>query len=347
MSDTDFKIIPAISTKRATEIALEIIEEERSGKQLGLKTRFSSLNIALRKYFRFNTVNLFAGLSGHGKSYFLNELNEDFLDYGEGGINQYIDFIPIIFQFCFEMSAYNEILRTCAADLGFNYNYLLSSQWDKENKEYNKLTDEELQQVKNFMQYYQNKSILFFETSANLNIIYNTVNYYYTHYQKLHKQKGGKPYKFIVNIDHTLLIEKLNEKDTLDLMSKTGAVAIKIRKSFGAMVNLIGQLNNNIESTERILKPQMHFPMKSDIYAQGQLYNACDSVFVIHQPSMLGIKQYGTQKWDSRGLIHFLVLKARHGSIGSIKFLNALSKGKIIEYPESDNQVKEDNNLDK
>jgi len=338
---SDINILPVTSKEQATQQALEVIQAERTGKQLGLLTRFPAFNIAMRKYLRFNTVNLWAGLSGHGKSYLLNLITEDCLDYLEqNGLNYNIDFIPVVLQFCFEMSSHTEILRSCANDLGFNYNHLLSSHYDKNTKTYNRLTDEELVVVEAYMKYYRRKSILFFETAGNINLIYNTVAHYVRGYNakneawnRANPDKPPRIFKFIINLDHTLLVERLGEKDALELMANIGKIAIRIRKEFGAMVNLVGQLNNNIENTDRILKPALHSPIKSDIYAQGQLYNACDSVFTIHQPSLLGIKQYGINKKDTRGLMHLQVLKARHGSIGNIWLLNLLSEGKIIPYP--------------
>ena len=142
----------------AANEALEHIHKERSGEQYGLYTSIVPLNIAMGKYFRFANVNLLAGLSGSGKSYLLNSINNDFLDYGVGGINEQAPFIPIIFNFCFEMSAANEVLRSIANDMGVSYAYLLSSEYDKISKTYNRLSDEELLRVEEYLKYYKRKS---------------------------------------------------------------------------------------------------------------------------------------------------------------------------------------------
>ena len=326
------KPLVPLTAKKAAEQARAQIIQERSGEQLGVKTRYSRLNIAMRKYFRFNNVNVLAGLSGSGKSYMLNNLMDSFLDYETpDSINYGISFIPIVAHFCFEMSAANEVLRMCASDLGMNYNYLLSSEYDKDNKTYNRLTDEELARVDAYLNYFSKRAILFYETSSNLEVIKATVNQLFKRYPLQKKNEKGKilNYRLIVNIDHTLLIEKLDEKSTLDLMENTGKAAIYIRKSTGAMVNLIGQLNNKIEDTQRILTPALHYPKKSDIYAQGQLFNACDTVFVWHRPDLLKIPLYGLQNLPTKGLFHLLVLKARHGNVGSLWFKDDLGNGRI------------------
>lgn len=346
--EEQLNILPVTTPEQAANQAKEQILLERTGIQHGLMTRYPKLNIAHRKWFRFNNVYLLAGLSGSGKSYLMNTFIEDFLDYiKSNSINGNIDFIPLIFQFCFEMSSHTEIIRACANDLGVNYNYILSSHYDKNTKEYNTLTDEELQKVENYLNHYKRKSILFFETAGNLNMIYNTVLHYYNIY-KNKGAKNNKKYKIVVNIDHSLLIERLGEKSERELMARLGKIAIRLRKEFGAMVFIIGQLNNNIETTDRILKSAMHYPIKSDIYAQGQLYNACDSVMTIHQPALLKISEYGPKKIPTAGLIHLQMLKARHGSIGSVWLRNELHTGKIVPYEhtvEEDSDALTDSNL--
>jgi len=339
-------ILPHKTPAQAVEEALEHITSERDGEQYGLYCEFSRLNIAMGRYFRFNTVNLFAGLSGHGKSYLINILTDNFLDYKKGGLNEKVKFTPIVLHFCFEMSAYNEILRSVAGDLGISYGHILSSEYNRETQEYNVLTDAELGKVQTALNYYKKKSVLFFETPGNIKLIYNTVEYYYNYYTALGKKKGIT-YKFIVNLDHTLLIETLDETSALELMANVGRTAIAIRKDFYAMVNLLGQLNNNIEDVRRITTKTLHYPIKSDIYAQGQLYNACDNVFVIHQPQLLKITKYGSQDRPTKNLIHLIKLKARHGKVGSIWLVDDLSNGRIIELnTNAEDEDERDKNLD-
>lgn len=329
-SEKKIRILPLTTPEMAVNQAINEVEKERTGIQHGLYTEFGALNVAMGKYFRFNTVNLWAGLSGHGKSYLLNIINNSFLS---SDVNKDLYFVPVIFQFCFEMSAYNEILRSVSKDLGVSYNYLLSSEYNRDNEDFNTLTEEELQKVKTALSYYKNKSILFFEVSGNVVEILETVRYYVAYYRNLEKkakeQNKDIKYKFIINIDHTLLIDKLNEEQATQLMADVGKTAIILRKEVGAMVNLLGQLNNNIEDVRRLTTPALHYPQKSDIYAQGQLFNACDNVFVINQPSLLKIASYGIRGIPTDNLIHLIKLKARHGHLGSIWFKNNLNKGKL------------------
>lgn len=330
-------MLPYKTPQQAIQDAREKIIAERSGEQYGLKTTFDELNIGMGKYFRFATVNLFGGLSGHGKSYLINKLNKDFLD---DVLNKEVLFIPVALHFGFEMSASDEILRNVASDLKVSYQYLLSSQYNKETEDYNVISDEEYLDIQGCFDSYANRNILYFETPGNIKQIYATV----VSVIKAYKQKaetynllhdlvkgdlGFKEYKFIVNIDHTLLIDKLGEKDTLELMANVGKYSIIMRKELECMVNLVGQLNNNIEDIRRLSTPALHYPQKSDIYAQGQLYNACDNVFIIHQPELLKISNYGKYKYPTTKLVHLIKIKARHGNVGSIWFKNMLHQGSL------------------
>lgn len=318
----EYKPLPltAITAKEAVETAKVEINRERSNKQLGLKVRWRSMNIAVRKYFRFAQVYLLAGLSGHGKSYLLNEIINDFLD--KKGINKDFAGKVLILYFCYEMSASDEVLRTLGSKTKTSYNKILSSHWNSELQTYEGLSDEELQSSFDMLDKIANRPLYYFETAGNLLQLEATV----AHYAKLYPK-----YKLVVAIDHTLLSEKISEKTDIELMANTAKSAIRIKKAFGAMVFMLGQLNNAIEDMKRLTSPAHHYPVKSDIYAQGQLYNACDNVFTIHQPELLKISNYGIGKRPTKNLMHFQVLKARHGKVGSVWLENNLDNGEITE----------------
>lgn len=336
--------LPVVTATSVADKARETVNKERKGEQHGLFTKFPTLNRSSGKYMRFANVNLWAGLSGSGKSYLLNILTQSFLD---KELNKNSTIEPIVLNFSLEMSGETEVLRSCASDLGVSYTYLLSSEFDKKTNDYNTITEEEYLRVDNYLKQYSDKRILFVEISSNVYVMYNTIAKVYMKYIAPYKDKinkNNKTPKLIVNIDHTLLVEKLNESDLLELISNIGKLAIKLTKDFEAMVNIVGQLNNNIETVLRILKPELHYPQKSDIYAQGQIYNACDNVYVIHKPSMLKLEYYGTRKIPTAQLIHLIKLKARHGTIGNIWLQDNLKNGTIEErINEKDKKEQEEN----
>jgi len=342
MADETRKVILKKDPKTAVAEARGLIMQERSGEQSGLLSGFRTLDIANGKYARFNNVNLWAGLSGHGKSYLLNILNKNMLS---PIINPKIKFQPLVFNFCFEMSAHNEILRSVANDMGVSYGYLLSSHYNGETQEYNELTDAEMRRVDEYLKYYESQNMLFFETPGTVAEIYDTIVKYTREYN-LRGQNTGVVYYYIVNIDHTLLINAKEGQKALELMAAVGKMSIAVRKGFKAMVNLVGQLNNNIEDVRRLTTPALQHPQKSDIYAQGQLYNACDNVYVIHQPALLKIQKYGLEQYPTENLVHLLKLKSRHGNVGNVWFNNDLNRGGLIliDPSEKKKDVSEENN---
>tara|TARA_R110000772_G_C13310328_1_gene440513 strand:- start:42162 stop:43181 length:1020 start_codon:yes stop_codon:yes gene_type:complete len=314
------KVLVGTSPTTAVKAAKKEILEEREGKQLGLKVRWETLNVANRKYFRFKQIYLLAGPSGHGKSYLLNEIINDFFD--KQHINKNFAGNFIVLYFCYEMSAVDEVIRTLGSKMRTSYGKILSSQWNKEKKEYEGLSEKELKEAFETLDKISNRPLMYFETAGNLRQLEATVAAYSIRYPNS---------KIVVAIDHTLLSEKLTENTDIDLMANTGKTALRLKKQYGCMVLMLGQLNNAIEDYKRLANPTGQYPIKSDIYAQGQLFNACDSVMTILQPSMLKLTHYGKKKIPTKDLMHLQYLKARHGKIGSIWLENRLDEGMIVE----------------
>jgi replicative DNA helicase len=325
--------IPVLKTRR--EINLSVIERinaERSGKQLGLKTRFSHLNIALGKYVRFSQVILIAGLSGHGKSTLLNMLLDDFLN---KDLNKDFKEDVIVVHNSFEMTPDDETIRTVSSKLNRSHLSLLSAEWTKADKKtktqgsYNRISDEEVKQIERVLSEEEDKNHYFFDEATTVaGLIANrnaALEYYKEH-------NPGKPRPKVVNaLDHSLLVIGGKGENTLETMSNIGRAAIALKKR-GDLTIIVGQLNNNIESTERIKNADLQYPIKSDIYAQGQLYNACDVVLVGHQPEMLGIIEYGKNKLSTALLFHLQALKQRFGKAGSIWLRNELHRGQLVQF---------------
>ena len=314
-------VLPRVDGVDAAIKAKETIERERQGKQLGLKVRWNGLNIANRKYFRFKQIYLLAGLSGHGKSFLDNIILNDFMDLKN--INKDYKGKPLVLYFCYEMTAEDELIRTLSTKMNVSYNRILSSEWDSTTKTYEGLTEKELETAFSHLHSIGNRPMFYFETAGNLLQLEATVK----HYDDLYKKERD----IIVAIDHTLLSEKLTEKTELELMANTGKTAVRLKKKHNAMVLMLGQLNNNIEDFKRITNPRGHYPIKSDIYAAGQIYNACDTVMTIHQPALLKISNYGEKKMNTKNLVHLQILKARHGHVGSIFLENRLNEGTLLE----------------
>ena len=324
MKTVKVQYVPVLKTVAVlNEEAKKIIQEERSGKQLGLYTRFGQLNRAVGKYFRFGQVTAVAGLSGHGKSTIVNMLLQDFENSELNGIFKER---LIIVHNSFEMPPVTELLRDLGGKTGRSHLNLLSSEYN--GSEYNRLSDEEFRHIEQVLDNSVETDHYYFDEPTNINGIIANINAAVQHFQDKYDVKFVP--KVVVAIDHTLLVEGEDGDTVIDTMTRIGKLAIALKKS-NYLVILVGQLNGNIESPERLRNVQLHYPQKSDIYAQAQIYNASDNVLIIHQPSLIGIKEYGNRKLITHNLVHLFVLKQRFGKIGSIWLRNALDEGKFIE----------------
>ena len=324
MRKAKVQYVPVLKTVATlNQDAKKVIQEERSGKQLGLYTRFGQLNRAIGKYFRFGQETAIAGLSGHGKSTVLNMLLQDFENPNFNGIFKER---LIIVHNSFEMPPVTELLRDLGGKTGRSHLNLLSSEYN--GQEYNRISDEEFAHIEQILDNSVDTDHYYFDEPVDVNGIILNINTSIQHFQD--KYQVTIIPKVVVAIDHTLLVEGEDGDNVIDVMTRIGKVAIKLKKA-GYMVILVGQLNGNIESPERLKNLQLHYPQKSDIYAQAQIYNASDNVLIIHQPSLIGIKEYGNRKLITHNLVHLFVLKQRFGKIGSIWLRNALDEGKFIE----------------
>jgi len=315
----EIKRLTPTSVRTAVEQAKREVLIEREGKQLGLKTNWKSLNIAVRKYFRFASVYLLGGLSGSGKSYIANLIINDFFD---KELNKDFTDAFMVLSFSFEMASSDEVLRTASNQVKISYNRFINSEWDKEKKEYVGLSDEEKERSFEALDKIANRPQLFFEHSGTTLEMIQTVDYYSKKYPDT---------KFVITLDHSLLTRKHNEGSDIELVGSIGKMALFFKKEYKAMVIIINQLNNSIESSERIRLPALHYPIRSDLYLGNFIYFACDLVIIVHQPALLKIKLYGLKKIPTKNLIHLMIQKNRFGQVGSIWLINQLSKGLIVE----------------
>ena len=128
-------------------------------------------------------------------------------------------------------------------------------------------------------------------------------------------------------------MEYLDEKSEVELVSRLSRLALKLRKRYGAMIILLGQLNDKIEQPDRLQTPQMHYPMKTDIHGAKSVYMAADDVIVIHAPEKLGLTNYGPRNFPTENLVAWHILKSRHaGNVGLIRMRQEFNKGNLI-YP--------------
>ncbi len=317
-------VLPVKHIGTSIKEAKDAINLERSGKQLGLFCRFSKVNRAMLKYWRFGQVTLIAGMSSGGKSTLLNILEDDFSNHELNGNCVYP---VIVLGFKYEMSGSDEVLRNVSGKMETSYSNLLSADYVHEDSNgkavYNTISDSEFEHISKKLDEMKDRKVFYVETNGNLNQLYETY---------LSMKLRYPDHKFVITIDHTLLSKKLDEKSDAELMQNTGLTAIRLRKD-GCMVILIGQLNGNIEEVIRRENPMLHYPIKTDVHCGNQVFWACNNVILYHRPELLGIEKYGKEKRFTKNLIHLNCIKQRFGKIGSIWLQANFGKGRIDEPP--------------
>jgi replicative DNA helicase len=336
---SEIRHLPIFNIKAANAAALKIIEEERSGKQLGLYSRWSNINRGFSKYFRFGLNTLIAGGSGSGKSTLLNNIIQDFTAFEylkdldgniiQEPINAFYKDKLVHLHFAFEMSAHNEILRMLSSQMLVSYTELLSSQIQQDNESFGRLSDNQYELVKVLMDMNKRRPILFCELPGNIYQIYETIAYVYKEYKA---KFGTDDFKLSISLDHTLLTDKLDERNSMEIIANLGKIFIKVRKDFNALSIILSQFNGDIESPLRKTNPVFHYPIKEDIYGSKEIYFAMDNVVLAHNPSKLNLLAYGTLKYDTRQLIHFLIEKQRFGNTGSLWMRSDFKNSRFLEY---------------
>ena len=307
----NYKPLPIISQSQAIEKANRKIKRSMYERHPGLLSRWPKLNESVGGSFKFYEIIYIAGESGSGKSFFLNMLREDFAS----DLNKDFPHKFKILSFSFEMASEDEVIRTYSSKLKTSYTTLVSA-YRKISKEYYDLIKETSEKLNNDIIYYV-------ETIGNREQILKTVEDFANKFPD---------HKLIITMDHSLLMKYLDEKSEIELVTNVARLALDIKKQYGAMVIILGQLNDKIEQPERIKNPILHYPTKTDLHGSKQIFHIADTVIAIHRPELLNISAYGPKYYPSEDLIAIHILKSRLvGKIGLIRFRQDFAHG-TLEY---------------
>jgi hypothetical protein len=105
-----------------------------------------------------------------------------------------------------------------------------------------------------------------------------------------------------------------------------------LKKSLKISFILISQLNRDIENSERIENPELHFPKKKDIFGGEAMYQFSDVVLISHRPELLGISYYGPYKWPTKDAIYWSFIKLREGEPFIAKMRNNLKYNEVLDW---------------
>lgn len=292
----------------AAEDILDYIQKRRTGEMKSLKTRWSKFNNMCMGGIEPNTIYTVAGISGSGKSSFVNSLESDLFDN-----NQDQNFV--VLNFNMEMVGAKQIGRKLSYKMTRTTSDLYSTETALPEYEYLK--------VKQLAEEIKKYPIYYVDVSGNVDEIRQTILHF--------MENEGKDKWVVIIIDHVLLTKGRQGEDERQKLANLQYMLMEIKKYNQNTIIQLSQLNRDIESTERISNQSMHFPMRKDVFGSEAIYQASDYVIVLHRPQLLQIQEYGIHGWKTEGRVYVHLLKNRDGAPGIIVFIDNLEYNRLDE----------------
>jgi len=290
--------------------AVDYINQRRHFKLQSLATKWPKFNNLCMGGIEPNVLYTIAGISGSGKSSFVNSLESDLF---EQNPNANI----AILNFSWEMLSSRQVGRKLSYKLNKTTQDLYSGDYK------NPLNDADFKRVEDSVKDMKDLPIYYVDTPGTVEQVRETIKEFVLN--------EGKGKWVIIILDHTLLTKgKTGESERITL-SNLQRLFIEVKKYSRNTIIQLSQLNRMIEESDRIANPSMHYPMRKDIFGADSLFHASDYVLVIHRPEIIGVVAYGLAGRPVKDLIYLHCLKNREGGLGIISFSNNLKYNRIDE----------------
>lgn len=286
---------------------LQYLEGRYNGEIRSMRTPWPMINQMNIDGTEWGTISTLAGMSGVGKTAFINQLITEVHD-----VNPH-DEIAILF-FTMEMAARRIVGRTISNQTGKSIRQM-----------YLKSTQQEIEHIrKHVMPKFIKRDITYVEYMQSPENTRRTIeNFIETRSKK----------KVLVVYDHSLLISKIPGFTERDTLVELVGIFNELKKTYpNSQYWIASQLNRDIEKVERVRNASTHFPTKGDIFGSEALYQFSDFVCVLHNPHKLGITAYGPSKWVTKGYIFAHLLKLRDSRPNqTVVFRDTLANNRLLE----------------
>lgn len=284
------------------------IKDRRYGKSKSLKTRWQKFNNTCMGGIEPNTIITIAGISGSGKSSFANSLETDLID-----LNKHEDIIVLSLNF--EMLSSRQVGRKLSYKLKKTTTELYSGNSEQ------KLSDNDLKQIYEESERLKAYPIYYVDKPKSVEEIEETIRNF--------QETIAKDKWLIVMLDHTLLTRGKDGEDERRTLQKLQNAFMEAKKVGKTTIVQLSQMNRSIETADRVVNPNTHFPQRSDIFGSDSVFQASDLVIVLHRPELLYLKSYGPNHWPVEDYIYMHILKNREGTLKILAFKNNLKYNSI------------------
>jgi replicative DNA helicase len=305
------KVLPIRHIEEPAKEIIEYIDNRRKGIVRSLKTRWKKFNNTCNGGIEPNAIYSVCGISGSGKSSFLNMLETDLFD-----LNPREKFI--ILSFSLEMLSSKQIGRKLSYKLKKTTTELYSGLSDSY------LSDEDFELAKKEVEIIKKYDIYYVDVPGTVDEVFNTIIDF--------SNKYAKNKWLIITFDHTLLIKGNMTDKERETIFNLQRVFMEIKKYNRNTIIQLSQMNREIESTERINNIMLQYPMRKDVFGSDSVFQASDYLMVLHRPELLQITVYGPSRLPTKDMIYLHFLKVREGEPKILSFINNLKYNSIEEY---------------
>lgn len=314
MEQASSKILKYKHISSATEEILTYIKERRDGVSKSLATRWPKFNALSMGGIEPGIIMTIAGISGSGKSSFVNTLETDLVDLNK---NENV----VVLSFSYEMHSSRQVGRKLSYKLRKTTSELYSTDTDAQSDE----RASDFQNVQYHADIIKTYPIYYVDSPGTVEEMSNTISFF--------QNVIAKNKWLVIIIDHTLLIKGASNEGERSIIVNLEKMLIEAKKIGKTSILQISQMNRNIESSERHNNPGMHYPMRSDLSSSDAIFQASDYVIIIHRPEILGLNEYGPNNLPVTDCIYIHFLKNRDGEVKILKFFNDLKYNDIREEP--------------